>query len=351
MGDFSRDFVACAIDCLTDSHHPERRLWLTQAACLLAASAVPSAFADTAASYPTKPVRIVVPFAPGGATDVLARVTGNGLAAQLKQPVIIENRPGGAGLIGGDVVAKATPDGHNLYLGTTSTMLSMQFLFKKMPFDPQTNFAPVSRICWAPIVLVVNSELPVHTVNQLVEYIRANKGRLSYGSYGIGSHAHLAFVTLDKLANGGMTHIAYKGEAPMTQELVGGSLKMGMGSTLSLKQHIESGKLRALAFTGAHRVPALQDIPTFEEAGFKQEALRISGWLGVVATGGTPPEIVQKIGQAFRSALTQRDVNARVLTAGFVPLSDDTPQKFAKNWIEEMAIWKRLLHEADVQPN
>ena len=351
MGGFSRDFVASAIDVLTAPQRPDRRQWLQQGAGLLAAAALPSAFASTAASFPSKPVRIVVPFAPGGATDVLARVTGNGLAGHLKQPVVVENRPGGAGLIGGDVVAKATPDGHNLYLGTTSTMLSMQFLFKKMPFDPQKDFAPVSRLCLAPIVLVVTPDVPAHNVKELVDYIRANKGKLSYGSYGIGSHAHLAFVTLDKLADGGMSHIAYRGEAPMTQELLGGSLKMGMGSILSLKQHIESGKLRALAFTGSHRVPALPDIPTFAEAGFKQEALSISGWLGAVTTGGTPPDIVDKLGAAFRSTLQQRDVNARVLAAGFVPFSDDTPQRYSKDWVTEMAIWKRLLHEADVQPN
>ncbi|WP_455554838.1 Bug family tripartite tricarboxylate transporter substrate binding protein [Comamonas sp.] len=351
MDGFSFDSGTGATSLWDELTHPNRRQWLKASAGLMAASALPSAFANIATDFPSKPVRIVVPFAPGGATDVLARTAGNSLAAYLKQPVIVENRPGGGGLIGGDVIAKAAPDGYNIYLGTTSTVQSMQFLFKKMPFDPQKDFAPISRICWAPIVLVVTPDLPVHNVAELLEFIRTNKGKLSYGSYGLGSHGHLAFVTLDKLAGGQMSHVAYRGEAPLIQELLGGSLKMGMCSSLSLKQHVDAGKLRAIAFTGTQRVPTMPTVPTFAEAGYDQEALRISGWLGAVARGGTPPDITDKLGAAFRKTLQQPDINERILAAGFITINDDTPQRFSKDWFEEMAIWKRLLHDADVQPN
>ncbi len=315
----------------------------------LAASPLAFASGDKAA-FPSKALRITVPFSAGGATDVLARSVCDKLGQQLGQPAIVDNRPGAAGILACDAVAKATPDGHTLTLGTTSTMLSNQFMFKKVPYQPQKDLVPVVRICWAPIVLVVSPKLPVSNLADLMAYAKSQKGKLSYGSYGIGSHGHLVFASLSNEANADMTHIAYKGEAPMVQDLVGGQLMMGMGSILSLKQHIDSGKLRAIAFTGVNRVPALPDVPTFAELGHKQDAFTISGWLGVAGTGGTPAAVVEQLGAEIRKALQTREVNARVLMAGFVPLTDDTPQKFQADWNKELPIWKKLLDEAGVQP-
>ncbi|MGF6211065.1 Bug family tripartite tricarboxylate transporter substrate binding protein [Comamonas sp. 4034] len=301
-------------------------------------------------AFPTKPVRVIVPFAAGGATDVLARAVCDKLGQQIGQPSIVDNRPGAAGLLACDAVAKAAPDGHTLTLGTTSTMLSNQFMFKKLSYDPQKDLVPVVRICWAPIVLVVNSKLAARSLPELMAHAKANKGQLTYGSYGIGSQGHLALATLSKVTDSDMTHIAYKGEAPMVQDLVGGQLMIGIGSILSLKQHIDSGKLRAIAFTGRTRVPALPDVPTFAELGHQQDAFTVSGWLGVAATGSTPAAVVDQLGAQIRKTLQTREVNARVLMAGFVPLTDDSPQKYQADWKRELPIWKQLLQDAGVQP-
>ena len=331
-----------------------RRSLLRLAAATTAASAAGSTSLAFAASekpaFPSKPVRVIVPFAAGGATDVLARSVCDKLGAQLGQPAIVDNRPGAGGLLACDAVAKAAADGHTLTLGTTSTMLSNQFMFKKLPYEPQKDLVPVSRICWAPIVLVINSKLPAKNLAELMAYAQANKGQLSYGSYGIGSQGHLVLASLSKVTNADMTHIAYKGEAPMVQDLVGGQLMVGIGSILSLKQHIDSGKLRAIAFTGLNRVPALPDIPTFAELGHKQDAFTVSGWLGVAATGGTPAAVVNQLGAEISKALQTREVNARVLMAGFVPLTDDSPQKYQADWKRELPIWKQLLKDAGVEP-
>lgn len=339
----------------TESGHPHpslnRRQLLRMAAAASAASTTGWALASgEKTAFPTKPVRVIVPFAAGGATDVLARAVCDKLGQQLGQPSIVDNRPGAAGLLACDAVAKAAPDGHTLTLGTTSTMLSNQFMFKKLPYDAQKDLVPVVRICWAPIVLVVNSKLAARTLPELMAYAKANKGQLTYGSYGIGSQGHLALATLSKVTDADMTHIAYKGEAPMVQDLVGGQLMIGIGSILSLKQHIDSGKLRAIAFTGRTRVPALPEVPTFAELGHQQDAFTVSGWLGVAATGGTPAAVVDQLGAQIRKALQTREVNARVLMAGFVPLTDDSPQRYQADWRRELPIWKQLLQDAGVQP-
>ena len=331
------------------------RRQLLRAAAASAATAglgaSPLAFASgDKAAFPSKALRITVPFSAGGATDVLARAVCDKLGQQLGQPAIVDNRPGAAGILACDVVAKAAPDGHTLTLGTTSTMLSNQFMFKKVPYQPQKDLVPVVRICWAPIVLVVGPKVPATNLGELMAYVKSQKGKLSYGSYGIGSHGHLVLASLSNEANADMTHIAYKGEAPMVQDLVGGQLMMGIGSILSLKQHIDSGKLRAIAFTGKNRVPALPDIPTFAELGHKQDAFTISGWLGVAGTGGTPAAVVNQLGAEIRKALKTREVNARVLMAGFVPLAEDTPQQYQVDWTKELPIWKKLLDDAGVQP-
>ncbi len=331
-----------------------RRHMLRLAVASAAASGLPLASVAHAASdkaaFPTKALRVVVPFAPGGATDVLARSVSDRLGQQLGQPAIVDNRPGAAGLLACDAVAKAAADGHTLTLGTTSTMLSNQFMFKKLSYDPQKDLVPVMRICWAPIVLVTNAQIPVRNLQELMAYISANKGKLSYGSYGIGSQGHLVLASLSNLTQADMSHIAYKGEAPMVQDLVGGQLMMGIGSILSLKQHIDSGKLRAISFTGPNRVPALPDVPTFAEQGHREDAFTISGWLGIAATGGTPAAVVEQLGAEVRKALLTREVNARVLMAGFVPFTDDSPARFQDDWKRDLPIWKKLLVDAGVQP-
>lgn len=302
------------------------------------------------AGWASRPVRIVVPFAAGGATDTIARILGEHMARQLGQTVVVDNKPGAAGLIGGELVSKAAPDGLTLLLGTTSTMLTNQYLYRKTPYDPLTDLTPLSRVCMAPIVLVVNAEVPAGNLQEFMAWIKANAGRLSYGSYGIGSHAHLACAVLSEMAGADMEHVAYRGEALMVQDMLGGRISIGMGSLLTLKPHIDAGKLRALAVTGTRRVPLLPDVPTFADAGQRHEAMKLSGWLAMAGPRGLPAGLSRQWGEIANRAVASREGTARIIAAGFVPVDDDTPQRFAQVWAQEGPVWGRLLQAAGVQP-
>lgn len=325
-----------------------RRQLLAAAASVAAAGPLA---AQGQASFATRPVRVVVPFAAGGATDVIARVLGERMATRFGQPVVVDNKPGAAGLIAGDAVVKSPPDGMTALLGTTSSMLTNKYLYKKTPYDPSTDLTPLVRVCLAPIALVVTADTPAQNLQEFMAWTQAQKGKLSYGSYGIGSHGQLACTTLSEVAGADMTHVAYKGEAPMVQDLLGGQIKIGMGSLLSLKAHIDAGKLRALAVTGPRRVPLLPDVPTFTEAGYTQDALSIVGWLAIAGPRGMPADVAQQWARAANHAVASREGMARIIAAGFVPVDDDTPEKFARLWAQEAPIWGRLLQSAGIQPS
>lgn len=327
-----------------------RRQLLALAAGAAAASPL-TALAQAQTSFATRPVRVVVPFAAGGATDVITRVLGERMAQRFGQAVVVDNKPGAAGLIAGEAVVKSAPDGMTALLGTTSTMLTNKYLYKKTPYDPLAELTPLVRVCLAPIALVVTADTPAQNLQEFMAWIRTQKGKLTYGSYGIGSHGQLACTTLSEVAGADMTHVAYKGEAPMVQDLLGGQVKIGMGSLLSLKAHIDSGKLRALAVTGPRRVPLLSDVPTFAEAGYPQDALSIVGWLAIAGPRDMPADVARQWAAAANYAVASREGMARIIAAGFVPVDDDTPEKFARLWAQEAPIWGRLLQAAGVQPS
>ena len=315
-----------------------------------AAAAGPLA-ARAQTGFATRPVKVVVPFAAGGATDVITRVLGEHMGKRFGQPVVVDNKPGGAGLIAGEMVVKSPPDGMTVLLGTTSSMLTNKYLYKKPPYDPLADLTPLVRVCLAPIALVVTNDVPAQNLQEFMAWLRANKGKLSYGSYGIGSHGQLACTTLSDVAGADMAHVGYKGEAPMIQDLLGGQIKIGMGSLLSTKAHIDSGRLRALAVTGPRRVPLLPDVPTFAEAGLKQEALALVGWLAIAGPKGMGADVARQWAQAANQAVASREGMARIIAAGFVPVDDDTPESFGRLWAQEGPIWGRLLQAAGVQPN
>ena len=335
----------------TESGHPFPSLSRRQLLRLATAASAAGTTSWTLASgdkpaFPTKPVRIIVPFAAGGATDVLARAVCDKLGQQIGQPSIVDNRPGAAGLLACDAVAKAAPDGHTLTLGTTSTMLSNQFMFKKLSYDPQKDLVPVVRICWAPLVLVVNSKMAARSLPELMAHAKANKGQLTYGSYGIGSQGHLVLASLSNLTQADMSHIAYKGEAPMVQDLVGGQLMMGIGSILSLKQHIDSGKLRAISFTGPNRVPALPDVPTFAELGYKD--VNAYAFHGLIGPAGMPKEAVDRINAELHKAMQAPKVTRLFADFGFEAMPG-TPQDFYKTARAESERWGKIIQAAGVK--
>ena len=301
--------------------------------------------------FAARPLRVVVPFAAGGATDVIARVLGERMGQRFGQSVVVDNKPGAAGLIAGEMVAKAPPDGMTALLGTTSSMLTNKYLYKKTPYDPLTELTPLVRVCLAPIALVVTADTPAQNLRDFMAWIRSQKGKLTYGSYGIGSQGQLACTTLSEVAGADMTHVAYKGEAPMVQDLLGRQIKIGMGSLLSLKAHVDAGKLRALAVTGPRRVPLLPEVPTFTEAGYPQDALSIVGWLAIAGPKAMPADVARQWALAANHAVASREGLARIIAAGFVPVDDDTPEKFARLWAQEAPVWGRLLQAAGVQPS
>jgi tripartite-type tricarboxylate transporter receptor subunit TctC len=324
---------------------PRRHALLALAAAAIGLMAhLPLAVAQTPA-YPSKPVRIIVPFAPGGATDILARLLGEKMAPKLGQPVVVENKPGAAGIVGTDLVAKAPPDGHTLVLGLSNSLLTNQFLYEKLPYDVQRDLALVSQIAVAPLLLVVHPSVPANNANELLQHISRNKGKLSYGSYGIGAYPHLAGAHMSDTQNGDMSHVPYKGEAPMVQDLLGGQIQMAYASALQAKPHIEAGKLKVLGVTGEQRIATLPNVPTLMEQGLKDEAYRLTGWLAVAAPAGTPKPVLQRIADELRDACEQPDVKARIVGMGF-DVKASTPEAFAVVYKRELPVWQRMVKQS-----
>lgn len=299
-------------------------------------------------AWPTKPIRLVVPFNAGGATDIIARAVGEALAKRIGQPVVVDNKGGAAGILGTDAVAKAPGDGHTLLLSLSTSMLINQFLYTKLPYNPQKDLALVSQVAAAPVTLVVHPSVPANNMKELLAYVKANKGKLSYGSWGTGSYAHLAGAYMSKTMEADMVHVAYKGEAPMIQELIGGQLQLCFSSALNTKPFIDSGRLKAIGVTGKQRMDILPKVPSIFEQGVQDDAYAIFGWLGIGAPAGTPKEIVDQLYGHLREIAKEPKLLERIAGAGFMPMMN-SPQEFKQNYRRDMPIWKALVEAADAR--
>lgn len=299
-------------------------------------------------AWPTKPIRLVVPFNAGGATDIIARAVGDALAKRIGQPVVVDNKGGAAGILGTDAVAKAPGDGHTLLLSLSTSMLINQFLYTKLPYNPQKDLALVSQVAAAPVTLVVHPSVPANNMKELLAYVKANKGKLSYGSWGTGSYAHLAGAYMSKTMEADMVHVAYKGEAPMIQELIGGQLQLCFSSALNTKPFIDSGRLKAIGVTGKQRMDILPKVPSIFEQGVQDDAYAIFGWLGIGAPAGTPKEIVDQLYGHLREIAKEPKLLERIAGAGFMPMMN-SPQEFKQNYQRDMPIWKALVEAADAR--
>ena len=302
--------------------------------------------ASAQVNYPAKPIKMIVPFQAGGATDVMARVVGQKLSAQLGQPVVIDNKAGAAGIIGTDAVAKAPPDGYTIMLGLSNSLMTNQFLYTKLPYDAQKDLAMVYRIAMAPLVLVVNPSVPAKTGPELLKYVAANKGKVSYGSYGIGAYPHLAGAHMSLTQNADMVHVAYKGEAPMVQDLIGGQIQMAFASALQVKGHLDAGKLRAIGTSGEKRMATLPKVPTLAEQGLKDEAYRVTGWLAVAGPGATPQPIIDKLASEIQKAVQSPEVRERIVGMGFEVQNNGLPPAFNAAYRQELPIWYRLIKQS-----
>jgi tripartite-type tricarboxylate transporter receptor subunit TctC len=296
--------------------------------------------------YPSRPIRLIVPFPPGGSTDILARALSDKLSQGLGQPVVVDNRPGAAGSIGAEAAARAAPDGHTLMMGHLGTLAVNPAIYKNLPYDPVKSFAPVSLMAIVPSVLVVNPSLPVTSAAELIAYAKAHPGKLAYGSAGNGSTSHLTTEYFKLVTGTDILHVPYKGVGPMLTDLVSGQLSMGLNGAPSVMQHVNAGRLRALAVTSLKRLEALPQVPTLDEAGVR--GFDASGWYGLVVPAGTPQAIVARLNAEVGRAMQTAELRARLEAEGALA-APGSPEEFAALIRAEIARWDTVLKRAGVQ--
>ena len=294
-----------------------------------------------------KPVRMVIPFPPGGATDIIGRVVAQKLGAALGQQVVVDNKPGAGGTIGSDIVAKAAPDGYTILMATSSTHSIGPALNARMPYDAFKDFAPVGHIASAPSVLVVGQGSQASSAKELIAQIKASPGKYNFGSSGIGTYPHLSAEMLKWRAGGlYVVHIPYRGTGLVVSDLIAGQITFLMDSIVSAQTHIRDGRVRALAVTGAKRSSSLPNVPTFAEVGVP--GMAFSNWFGVFAPAGTPPAVVQRLNRELASVMAGADMVERLEKLGAEPTSS-TPEQFAKLYRDEYESWKAVIQRASIK--
>ena len=326
----------------------QRRDFNRMALALAGMASAPRLFAqsDPAADYPSHPIHVIVPFAPGGGTDIVARVIGQKLGEAWKQPVEIENKAGGNGTIGAAYVAKSPPDGYTLSMITASHSVNVTLQGAKHPYDLLKDFAPISQVTTQPYYLVVNPKLPVRSVKELIDLAKAKPGKLTYGSSGVGGTSHLSGALFCSLANIDMTHVPYRGGEPAMADVISGQIDMLFSTRLQSRGFVEQGQLRALAVTTAKRSPATPELPTMEEAGVPGYV--VAGWYGVLAPAGTPPAIVNKLNREIVRIVHLPDVAEKMATDGSEPVGS-SPAQFAAHIKSEVEKWRDLIHKTGIK--
>ena len=310
------------------------------------ASLLPAA-ARAQGAWPTKPVRIVVPFAAGGTTDILARAVAQELTRSLGQSFVVDNKAGAGGNIGADIVAKSAADGYTLLMGTVGTQSINKWLYAKMPFDPQKDFQPITLVAGVPNVMVVNTEKAaargINSVADFIKYAKANPGKLNMASSGNGTSIHLAGELFKAMTGTYMTHFPFGGSNPALLSLLSGDMDVMFDNLPSAMPHIKSGKLKALAVTSSARSAALPDVPTVEQAGGPAlKGFEASSWFGLLAPDGTPMEIVNRVQQETAKALATPAMKERLSAQGAIP-SGNTPQQFAQLIDRELKKWQPVV--------
>jgi tripartite-type tricarboxylate transporter receptor subunit TctC len=300
-----------------------------------------------AQGYPSKPVRIVVPFAAGGATDIVTRLVAQKLTEAWGQSVIVENRGGAGGNIGAEAVVNSPPDGYTLLMTSGSIVTANQHIYKKMAFDPAKDLLPITNVASGPQVIVVNPNFPAKTLKEFIDTARTKPGVLNYGHAGIGTQTHLAAENFLLAANLNVISIPYKGEGPAMTDLVANQINMVTANIAGAIGHINQGKLRALAVTGKQRSAQLPDVPAAAESlpGFEN-----AGWFGLMSPAGTPKEIVEKIHRDTAKILDTTEMRARFFVLGMVPVGN-TPAQFAAAIREETGLWARVVRERKIVVN
>ena len=317
------------------------------ALCSLGTLAAGLAHAQSpAASYPNKPIRIVVPYPPGGFNDTLARTVGARLQTVWGQPVTVDNKPGGGTVIGTDAVAKSAADGYTLFIMPFAFAVNPS-IFKKLPYDPEKDFSPITLAATTPNLLVVGPGLKVNSLAELLSAAKAKPGSISYASTGVGSSNHLSMEKFKQMAGVDITHIPYKGSGPAVTDLIGGQVGLMFDNVPNVIQHIKAGRLKPLAVTSAKRSPHAPDVPTMAEAGVP--GYEVSVWFGIAAPGGTPAPIIDKLNAEIVKTLNLPEVRDKFFAQG-VDVVGSSPAQFASHLKEQSALWAKVVKDAGVTP-
>jgi len=314
--------------------------WPALLACLALAATVGSPPAQAQDKYPSKLIRLIVPFAAGGSTDIVARAIGQELSTQIGQPVLVENKPGAGGTVGSDYVAKSAPDGYTLLIGTVSTHGAAVSLYAKLPYDPLRDFAPITEIAMVPNLVVVNPTVPVQTLGELVQLAKKQPGQLTFASNGSGTSNHLATELLKSTAGIDIVHIPYKGSGPALIDLLAGNVSMMLDVVMTSYQYVKSGRLKALAITGPTRSPLLPEVPTVAEQGFP--GFEAIVWFGVLAPAHTPSAIVERLNKELVTALNSPKLKTLLESQGAQTVAS-TPAEFSKRIADEIVKWRKVV--------
>lgn len=314
------------------------------ALALVASIGLPCA-ALAQAKFPSRPITLVVPTAPGGSTDFTARLIAEPLSRALGQPVVVDNRAGASGNIGNALVARAKPDGYTLLVSYSGYQVGNPHLFKKSGWDPIKDFAPVAMLTRAPQVVAASMNVPANTLGELIAYAKANPGKVNYASSGNGSIQHIAGELFKQLSGTFITHIPYRGSGPAVTDLLGGQVELHITTPASVVSHIKAGKLKALAVTSAERLPALPQVPTATEAGLK--GFNLDSWFALYAPAGTPPEIVQQLNTEIGKILANPDVKKKAEDAG-TSVETMTPAQLGEYTKKELEAWGKVIKNAHI---
>ena len=298
------------------------------------------------AAYPDKPVRIVVPWAPGGSTDILARTVAEKLTRSLGQPVVVENKPGASGNIGSDYVAKSAPDGYTLLFGSMSTHAINHALMPNMPFKGVDDFTPIAMLAFVTNTVVIHPSVPANTLPEFIAYAKANPGKVAYASAGPGSTNHLSAALLEKMAGIQMLHVPYKGGAPGITDTVGGQVQMFVTAGTQSLPHVKAGKLKLIAVTEKKRSTLLKDVPTVAET---LPGYEMAVWYGAFGPKGMPAELTRRLNAEINAIMMQPDVKAKMEAIGVEPVNE-TPEQFAAVMRADAEKWGRLVRELNIKP-
>lgn len=304
--------------------------------------------AGLAQSFPTKTIRLIVPLAPGGGNDTIARMIGQKISGPLGQQVAVDNRPGAGGMIGAEAAARAAPDGYTLLLGNAASLTIIPNVQQKAPYDPLKDFQPISLIASAPLLVVVHPSLPVHSIKELVALARARPGELNYASNGVGSTTHFATELFTLLTATSMAHVPYKGLSLAMIDLISGRVQLMFSSAVAMLPHVKQGKLRAVAMTGATRSPAIPDIPTVAESGLPN--YEAGSWYGILAPAGVAPAIVDRLNREIVAAVKSRDIHDRLVNEAVIPVGS-SPDEFSAHIRKEFARAAKVVKESGAKFN